>query len=83
MGPIAKKLLNDWPYYVLTRPLTATAIGSGVAGVYAGLCGAALGLLEGLPRLPQAAVLRGMLAGGLAGLLIGLCSVVDRATSHR
>jgi len=82
MAPIAKKLLSDWPYYVLTRPLIVTAIGGGVGGVYAGLCGAALGLLEGMPHLPQQAAVRGTLAGGLAGLVIGLYSVVDRATPH-
>jgi hypothetical protein len=83
MGPLAKKLLNDWPYCALTQPLAGTAVGGCVGGVYAGLCGTALGILEGLPRLPQDAALRGTLAGGLAGLLIGLYSVVDRATSHR
>jgi hypothetical protein len=83
MGPLVKKLLNDSPYCALTRPLAVTAIGGTAGGFFAGICGAMLGVLEASSRLPLDTALRGALAGGVAGLLIGLWSVVDRGTTCR
>jgi hypothetical protein len=79
MRQFAKKLLCDWPYCALARPVAAMITGAAVVGAYALLCGALWGALQRAPQIPVAMGFRGVMAGGVAGLLMGLYSAIDRA----
>jgi hypothetical protein len=78
MRNFAKKLLCDWPYCAAARPLTAMVAGATTGGVFGLLCGTLWGVLERSMQIPLAMGFRGVVAGGAAGLLIGICDTIDR-----
>jgi hypothetical protein len=77
----AKVLLDRAPFYPITRPLAGAALGAVVGGVYGALGGALHAALGGSPRLFVAWLLSALPAGATAGLIMGLCTVLDRAVN--
>jgi hypothetical protein len=75
----AKALLDQSPFYPLVRPLAGAALGLAVGGLFGALGGALHAALRLTPALFVAWFLPAAAAGTVAGFIMGVCSVMDRA----
>jgi hypothetical protein len=75
----ASVLLDRAPFYAVARPLAGAAIGLGGGGLYGALAGALHAVLRGTPGLFFAWFLAAAGAGTVAGFIMGVCTVIDRA----
>jgi hypothetical protein len=75
------KVLLDWaPFYPVVRPLAGVVLGLFVGGLYGALCGALHAALRSTPALFLGWFLPAAGAGATAGFIMGVYSMLDRAT---
>jgi len=73
-------VLNRPPFCAVARPLVGAALGLVAGGLYGALCGGLYAVIEATPAVFVGWLVLAARAGALAGFLIGVCSVADRAS---
>jgi hypothetical protein len=75
----AQVLLDRAPFFAVMRPFAGATLGAAAGGLYGTLCGGLHAAIRGEPRLFICWSLPLIVACAVSGLLMGICTAVDRA----
>jgi hypothetical protein len=79
MLKLHESFLNRAPLCIVTHPLAGAALGVVAGALFGALCGGLHAAARGTPGLFLPWLLVATAAGAAAGLLMGVCTAVDRA----